>query len=282
MAIPSKGRLVEPVMNLLSSIGLRPQSIDEKALVIPTNWPSLNLIRIRPEDIPSITESGSVLMGITGLDYVVESNASVDVVERLGFGRGKLVIAFPSGSGVDDINDIRDGVKIATKYVNIATKYFSGLGKRVRIIRITGSAEVMPMLGVADGIVDVMSTGTTLRLHGLKPVGIIMETEAVLIAPRSLDDDYRDYLNKFLLLLRGALSSSGRRLVLMNVSLQHLDSVLKILPAMEGPTIADIAGKPMKEVISVVPEDLLPELLPALKRAGAKDILVLNIEKVIP
>jgi ATP phosphoribosyltransferase len=282
MAIPSKGRLVEPTMSLLSSVGLRPQSIDEKALIIPTNWPWLNLIRIRPEDIPGITESGSVLMGITGLDYVIESGASVDVIERLGFGKGKLIIAFPSASGINDVDDIKDGVRIATKYVNITARYFEELGKRVRIIKITGSAEVMPMLGVADGIVDVMSTGTTLRLHGLKPVGVIMETEAVLIAPKDLDGERRDYLNKFLILLRGALSSGGRRLVLMNVPLQHLDSVLKILPAMEGPTIADIAGKPMKEVISVVPEDLLPELLPALKEAGAKDILVLNIEKVIP
>jgi ATP phosphoribosyltransferase len=274
---------MEPVMGLLEYIGVKPQAMDDRSLVVPTSWRLLSLIRIRPEDIPSVVESGSAVMGITGLDYVTESGASVNVVERLGFGRGKIVVAVPYGSGVSSIDDIKDGMRLATKYVNITNSYFSKLGKRIRIIKISGSAEVMPLLNVADGIVDVMSTGTTLRLHGLKPIGVIMESEAALITPRELSDDEKEFVDKFLILMRGALASNGRKLVLMNVPEQDLAAVLKVLPAMEGPTIADVAsGRPMKEVISVVPEESIPDLLPLLKKAGAKDILVLSIEKVIP
>ncbi len=270
-------------MGLLEYIGVRPQAMDDRSLVIPTSWRLLSLIRIRPEDIPSVVESGSAVMGITGLDYVTESGASVNVIERLGFGRGKIVVAVPYGSGVSSIDDVKDGMRLATKYVNITNSYFSKLGKRIRIVKISGSAEVMPLLNVADGIVDVMSTGTTLRLHGLKPIGVIMESEAALITPRELSDDEKEFVDKFLILMRGALASNGRKLVLMNVPEEDLAAVLKVLPAMEGPTIADVAsGRPMKEVISVVPEESIPDLLPLLKKAGAKDILVLSIEKVIP
>ena len=281
MAIPSKGRLVAPTLELLNNAGLRLQVYDDRALVVQTNWQGLSIIRVRPEDIPSIVESGSVSLGITGLDYVYESKASVKVVERLGFGRGRLVLAVPASSGIGSVDELPNGARVATKYVNITREYFDKLGKPVRIVKISGSAEVMPLLGVADAIVDVMSTGTTLRLHGLKPIGVLMESEAVLISPVN-GVRCGDVVESAVLMIRGALASKGRKLVLINVPEGKLGEVLSIMPAMEGPTVADIAGKPFKEVISVVPEESLPTLLTRLKRAGAKDILVLDIEKVIP
>lgn len=220
--------------------------------------------------------------GITGgLDYVVESQSEVKVIERLGFGNGKIVIAVPNTSSIKSIDDISDGIRVATKYINLALNYFKAHGKNVRIVRISGSAEIMPLLGVADAIVDVMSTGTTLRIHGLRPIGVIMETEAVLIANDSGINNCGDLMEKLLVLLRGVKSSVNRKLILMNVPTESLAQVLSILPAMEGPTVADIANKPFKEVISVVPEDELPSLLVKLRNAGAKDILVMSIEKVI-
>ncbi len=283
MAIPSKGRLVQPTIKLLEDVGIRLQVYDDRALMIPTNWPDLNIIRVRPEDIPYIVESGAAVMGITGLDYVVESQSGgVKVVERLGFGNGKIVVAVPSILGINSINDMEDGIRVATKYVNLTMNYFKAYGKNVRIVRISGSAEIMPLLGVAEAIVDVMSTGTTLKIHGLKPIGVIMETEAVLITNNTGFDKCGEVMERFLLLLRGVKSSINKKLVLMNVPTEYLSKVLSILPAMEGgPTVADIANKPFKEVISVVPENELPSLLVKLKNAGAKDILVMSIEKVI-
>lgn len=283
VAIPSKGRLVEPTLDFLKLVGIRLQAVDERALVVPTSWQDLNIVRVRPEDIPSVVESGSASLGITGLDYVIESGASVDVLERLGYGRGRLVFAVPTPSRIMHLDDVNDDLRIATKYVNITRKFFEDLGRRVRIVRISGSAEVMPLLGVADAIVDVVSTGTTLRIHGLRPVGVLMESECVMISPKDPDGDTKYFIEKTRLLVRSALQSSNRKLVLMNVPLENLNSVLKVVPAMEGPTIADVAsGRPIKEVISVVPEEDLPDLLVRLKEAGARDILVLSIEKVIP
>ncbi len=280
MAIPSKGRLVQPTLKLLEEVGIKAQFYDERALMLPTSWPGLNIIRVRPEDIPHIVESGAAIMGITGLDYVVESQSKIEVIERLGFGGGRIVIAAPLSS-INDVNGIRDGMRIATKYVNLARNYFEGLGKKVKIVKISGSAEIMPSLGVADAIVDVMSTGTTLRLHGLKPIGVIMETEAVLVANGSRRNGCNDVMERFLVLLHGVKSSLNRKLILMNVPTEKLAGVLSVLPSMEGPTVADIANKPFKEVISVVPEDELPSILVRLRNAGAKDILVMSIEKVI-
>ncbi|GGI85450.1 ATP phosphoribosyltransferase [Vulcanisaeta souniana JCM 11219] len=273
--------MVQPTLKLLEEVGIKAQFYDERALMLPTNWPGLNIIRVRPEDIPYIVESGAAVMGITGLDYVVESQSKIEVVERLGFGGGRIVIAVPSSSSINDVNGIRDGMRIATKYVNLARNYFEGLSKKVKIVKISGSAEIMPSLGVADAIVDVMSTGTTLRLHGLKPIGVIMETEAALIANGSRRNGCNDVMERFLVLLHGVKSSTNRKLILMNVPTEKLASVLSVLPSMEGPTVADIANKPFKEVISVVPENELPSLLVRLRNAGAKDILVMSIEKVI-
>ncbi len=124
MAIPSKGRLMQPTIKLLEEVGVKLQVYDDRALMIPTNWPDLNIIRVRPEDIPYIVESGAAIMGITGLDYVIESQSEVRVVERLGFGNGRIVIAVPNSSSITDVDDIKDGMRIATKYVNLTRNYF--------------------------------------------------------------------------------------------------------------------------------------------------------------
>ncbi|MGC8543750.1 MAG: ATP phosphoribosyltransferase, partial [Vulcanisaeta sp.] len=238
---------MQPTIKLLEDVGIKLQVYDDRALMIPTNWPDLNVIRVRPEDIPYIVESGAAMLGITGLDYVVESQSEVEVIERLGFGKGRIVIAVPNSSGINNIDDIKNGARVATKYVNLTTNYFKSHGKDVKIIKISGSAEIMPLLGVADVIVDVMSTGTTLRIHGLRPISVIMETEAVLITNNSRSNDCGNVIERFLLLLHGVKSSANKKLVLMNVPIEALARVLSILPAMEGPTVADIANKPFKE-----------------------------------
>ncbi len=284
MAIPSKGRLVEPTVNLLQAIGIKLQSIDERALIISTSWHDLNVVRVRPEDIPSIVESGAAILGITGHDYVVESEANVEEVLDLGFGKGELVLAVPSSLKIEHPEDIPDGFRVATKYVNIAKKYFERIGKKVKIVKVSGSVEVMPLLGAADGIIDVTSTGTTLKLHGLKVIDKVLSSSARLIKPVSIDNNDAKYMiNKIVTLTKSVLNSIGKRLILMNVPDEVLNNVLTVLPAMEGPMVARIvSGKPMWEVLTVVNEDELPDLIMKLKSRGAKDILVLSIEKVIP
>ncbi|NPA22749.1 MAG: ATP phosphoribosyltransferase [Crenarchaeota archaeon] len=273
-------------MRLLSQVGLKTSSTDDRALIVQTSWPSLSLVRLRPEDIPSIVETGAAIMGITGLDFVLESESDVEVLLGLGFGRGRIVLAVPEKSKIERPEDLPENAKIATKYVNITKKFFSELGKKVRIVRVSGSVEAMPILGAADAIVDVMSTGTTLRVHGLRPVYTILESEAKLIMTREdVNGEARYIIDKFVTLVRAVLDSQGRKLIMMNVPGHTLEQVLKVVPTMEGPSIAKVVsrrGVDMWEVITVVNEDELPDLVMRLKELGVKDILVLNIEKVIP
>ena len=286
MAIPSKGRLVDPTIQLLSGIGLKLYSVDERALIVQTNWPMLNVVRLRPEDIPNIVETGAAIMGITGYDYIVESGADVEVILDLGFGKGKIVLAVPERSKITSPEEIPDGARIATKYVNIARRFFETLGKHVKIVKVSGSVEVMPQLGAADAIVDVMSTGTTLRVHALRPICTILESSARLIVSRQFpDDDAKYVVDKFVTLTKAVLESQGRKLILMNVPGETLEQVLKVVPAMEGPMVAKIEskrGREMWEVLTVVNEDEIPDLVMRLKSLGVKDIVILSIEKVIP
>jgi len=285
LAIPSKGRLVEPTLSLLSSMGIKLMSADERSLVVQTSWPDLNIVRLRPEDIPSIVEAEAAIMGITGLDYILEAEANVNIVLDLKFGKGKIVLAVPERSNISSPEELPDGSKVATKYVNITRRFFEKLGKQVKIVKVSGSVEVMPLLGAADAIVDVMSTGTTLRVHGLKPIYTILETSARLITPRKLDPESEYVVNKFVTFAKAVLESYGKKLLLMNVPDEVLEHVLKEVPAMEGPMIAEIrskTGRRMWEVLTAVSEDELPDLIMRLKLLGVKDILVLSIEKVIP
>jgi len=284
LAIPSKGRLVEPTMKVLEAAGIRPQYADERALMIPTNLDWVTLVRLRTEDIPGVVETCAADLGITGLDFVRESGASVEVLEDLGFGKARLVIAVPEDSGYENVEELPDGVRIATKYVNIARRFFEKIGKRVRIVRVSGSTEVMPLLGAADAILDVMSTGTTLAVHGLKPIATVMETSAHLIACKdSLEGEKGRLVRRVVELIRSVLEAQRKKLVLMNVPERLLQRVLEILPAMAGPTVARIerTPEPMMEVIIVVDEDALPEVILAAKERGARDIVVVPIEKVM-
>ncbi|MDT7874064.1 MAG: ATP phosphoribosyltransferase [Pyrobaculum sp.] len=279
LAVPSKGRLQEPALKLLEAVGIRPLASDERALVIPTTWPDLNIIKARPEDIPYIVESGRVWAGITGHDYVVESSTNVTEALELNFGRGKLVVAVPKSSGIKTVDELPPGARVATKFVNIAYNYFAELGKRVRVVKVTGSVEVLPQLGIADAILDVMATGTTLEVHGLTPIATVLETSARLVVhPRYVEHELTRKLTTF---IQGYYAAQGRKMIFLNVPADKLNDVLAALPAMEAPSVTPLAKGNTYEVFSVVPEDLLPDLVLKLKAAGAKDIVITSIEKLI-
>ncbi len=284
LAIPSKGRLVEPTMRVLEAAGIRPQYTDERALMIPTSLEWVTLVRLRTEDIPGVVETCAADLGITGLDFVDESRADVVVLEDLGYGRARLVVAVPEESGYESVEDLPEGVRIATKYVNIARSFFERIGKKVRIVKVSGSTEVMPLLGAADAVLDVTSTGTTLAVHGLKPIATVMETSAHLIACKeSLKGGKGRLVQRVVELIKSVLEAQRKKLVLMNVPERLLSRVLEVLPAMAGPTVARIerTPEPMMEVMIVVDEDALPEVILAAREKGARDIVVVPIEKVM-
>jgi ATP phosphoribosyltransferase len=282
IAVPNKGRLQRPVLDLLYAVGIRPLASDDRALIIPTSWEGVQLVMVRTEDIPNIVEAGAAELGITGLDYVVESGASVEELVKLDFGRAKIVLALPINWNVEDPSKLDREIRIATKYVNIATDYLRRKGVKAKLVKISGAAEVMPSLNAADGIIDVTNTGTTLRLHGLNPIDDVMETYAVVIGNKNwMKSEDADKVNMVLTMIKGTITARGKKLLLMNVPDRNLDNVISSLPAMLAPAVTRLSRGDVWEVITVADEKELPEVVALLKGRGAKDILVVDIEKVI-
>ncbi|MBS7642047.1 MAG: ATP phosphoribosyltransferase [Candidatus Bathyarchaeia archaeon] len=280
IAVPNKGRLREPALNLLRKAGLKGE-YSGRLLYCQTSNPFVELIFARAIDIPGFVALGAADLGITGHDYVVE--AGVDVVELLdlGFGRARIVVAAHEDS-IDNIEDVKPGSVVATKYVNIARRFFENIGLNVSILRITGAAEITPYIGIADLIVDVTSTGHTLAMHRLKILSEVMETSARLIANPSSFRDKREVIEEIRLALDSVIRAEGMKLIMMNVPDEKLNSVLKVLPAMAGPTIAEVkAETKMWEVYTVIPESDLYRVISEAKRAGGRDIIVLPIERVV-
>lgn len=282
IAIPNKGRLQQPVLQFLNSVGIKPLASDERALIVPTNWEGVQLVMVRTEDIPNIVESGAAELGITGFDYVLESGVDVEELVHLDFGKAKIVLAVPVSWGVNSPEEIRGEIRIATKYFNISRNYLAQKGIKAKLVKISGAAEVMPSLGAADAIIDVMSTGTTLKLHGLKAIDTVMESRAVVIGNKDwIKSEEAERINLLLTLMKGALFARNKKMVFMNVPDEKLDKVLSVLPAMLSPTLSKLAKSDAWEVITVIDEDALPEIIGKVVANGARDIVIVDIEKVI-
>ena len=281
LALPNKGRLHKPALEILTEAGIR--VLDKGKLYGRTNDSELDVIFARAADIPRLVELGAADLGITGHDYVVEANVEVEDLLDLKFGKASLVLAVRENSGIKTIRDLKPGLKVATKYVNIASRFFKNIGLKVEIIPITGAAEIMPHLNVADAIVDVSSTGTTLKIHGLKTIEVLLESSSRLIANRNSLKVKNDKIMEVKLALESVLKAKGKKLLMMNVPDRFLNKVLAVLPAMAGPTVAEVrAGEKMWEVYTVIDEDEVYKVINLAKKAGARDLLVMPIERVIP
>ncbi len=250
--------------------------------MLPTAREDVKIVSLRPEDIPAVVASGAVDLGITGFDLVVESGADVTVLEDLGVGRARIVVAVPEWVEASSPGDLPDGVRVATKYARIAEGYFKSLGVRAEVVKVSGSTEVLPLLGAADAVIDVASTGATLRIHGLRIIDTIMETSARLISSPMLDDN--SLVEEVVESIRSVVRARRIRLILMNVPDARLGEVLSVVPSMGGPTVARVesTSEPMWEVIIAVDSDLVGKAIIDAKRGGARDIVVLDVDRVIP
>lgn len=280
IAIPNKGRLCEPSIKLLEDAGIGVVDRGERQLFARTRDRNIELVFMRAQDIPQLVAQGAMDLGITGYDLVVESGAKVVELLDLKFGSAKMVVATDRRNNLEKTGR---ALRIATEFPNIAKKYFQKRGIRVEISRISGSAEITPLIGVADAIVDLVSTGTTLRIHGLKIVDEILETSARLIAgPKSLKRK-KEKIGQIKTALESVIRARGVKLILMNVPEEKLKSVRKVVPGMAGPTISRVeSDKPMLALQVVVEASRVEEVVRKVKLAGAQDILVVPIERVLP
>ncbi len=277
IAIPNKGRLSEPSIELLREAGIRIESL-ERRLIVPTNNPKINVLFARAKDIPHYVANKSADVGITGYDMVVESGEEVEVLLRLGYGKAKLVIAVPVNSDIRRVEDL-EGKRVATEFKNTAERYFRERGLNVKIVEVSGACENAPYIGIADAILDLTSTGTTLRVNNLRVVEEVLETEAVLIANRDVVNSFE--VRALVTSIQGVLNAKGMMYMMMNVPSNVLEDVKRIVPGLKGPTVMKVEDGDTLAVHVVVHEDKLFDVLEKLKKVGARDILIIPIQRLI-
>ena len=278
IAVPSKGRLSQPALELLRQAGIKPES-EERKLIVSTNNPRINVLFARARDIPEFVHADAAQVGITGYDMVLESGADVEVVMKLGFGRAKLVVAAPINSGIKRVEDL-EGKRVATEFRRITEEFFRKRGVDVEIVEVSGARENAPLIGIADAIVDLTSTGTTLRMNNLVAVETVLETEAVLIANRRHLNDFE--VRALITSIEGVLNAKGMMYLMMNVPESALSEIRKIVPGLKGPTVMRVESEEkMLAVHVVVHEDKLFEVLERLKKVGARDILIVPVQRLI-
>jgi ATP phosphoribosyltransferase len=280
LAVPNKGRLVEPTVALLRDAGLVFEEHD-RALVARVQNFDLDILFVRTNDVIEFVGDGVADLGVTGIDLLVETGAELPRIRDLGYGRCKLTAAAPTDSALRTIEDLA-GLRVATAHPNATRRFFEERRIPVDVIPISGAVEVAPRLGLADAIVDLVSTGSTLVMNGLRPIGDVLASESILVAnPKSLRDRSAE-LEAIDTMLSAVIAARGRKYLMMNAPADHLPQLERLLPALESPTVIPLAHDGMIAIHSVVGSDEVWGLLPRLKAAGASGILVLPIEKIVP
>ena len=281
VAVPSKGRMAPPALELLAAAGLRFEA-GERALHVPSQNAPVDLLLVRPHDIPEYVQDGVVHAGITGANLVVEAQAGVVQLAELGFARCTLEAAVPNGAPQQALADLA-GLRVATAYPVTTRVALTELGVEAELVTISGSVEAAPRLGLSDAVVDLVSTGSTASANGLRRIGRLLSSEAVLIANRTaLDDGRRELLERLELMVRGVVSARRRRYVMLNAPEEALPRIRELLPGMGAPSVLQLAEPGQIAVHAAVDTDEIWDLLPPLKAAGASSILVVPVERLVP
>lgn len=280
LAVPNKGRMVEPTLRLLHDAGLVFEEHDRSLVSLVQNF-DLDILFVRTNDIIEFVGDGVADLGITGIDLLSEAGTDLPRVRDLGYGRCRLAAAVPTDSPHHAVEDLV-GQRVATAHPNTARRFFADKGIPVDIISISGAVEVAPRLGLAEGIVDLVSTGSTLVMNGLRQIGDVLASEAVLVANPVSQRERADDLAAIDTMLSAVIAARGRKYLMMNAPATHLPELEALLPALESPTIIPLAHDGMVAVHTVIGADDVWGLLPRLKAAGASGILVLPIEKIVP
>lgn len=282
IAVPSKGRISEPAVKLLAKAGIGIKDTANRKLFSETYDEEIKVMFTRAADIPEFVADGAADIGMTGLDLIEENDADVKILEDLDFGSAKLVLAVPDDSEIEVVDDIADDAVVATEFPNLTSKYLKSKGINAKIIELSGSTEIAPFIGVADIITDLTSTGTTLKMNHLKIIDTILESSIKLIANKKSYDVNNDKIEAIRTGIKGVLDAEGKKLVMMNVEKKFLEEVKHAMPGLTGPTVSSVlSSKDVVAVHAVVDEKDVFNLVNRLKKIGARDILVVPIERII-
>jgi ATP phosphoribosyltransferase len=282
LATPNKGRIAAPILDLVEKSGLHlAESGTERRLITQTLDPHVEILFARPVDIPEYVANGAADLGITGHDMVIERESDVEELLDLQSGRGKLVLAVHEDSGITSVKQLK-GKKVATEFPVITGRYFAKKKVDVEIVQVGGACEATPHLGIADAIIDLSSSGTTLKTNRLRVIDEVLTTSTHLIANRESLKKKREKIDEIHLALESVIRARGQCYLMMNARRSCLDAVKKVLPGLSGPTVMDVASSEgLVAVHAVVSEERVYTLINQLRRAGARDILVMAIQRMI-
>ena len=285
IAVPNKGRLSEATLDLFKKAGMKVNASPDRKLYATALDRTVQILFLRASDIPEFVQDGVVHLGVTGADIVQETGKHVTELLDLKYGYCRLVVAVPEGSGLTDAKGVPDDARVATSFPNLTRRYFEGIGRKVRVVEVSGATEITPHIGVADLIVDLSSSGDTLAMNNLREVATIMPSTARVIGnPAALADArLKARIEPILASLESVIRARGKRYLMANVPRDKLDEVRGILPGISGPTIMDILSHP--EIVAahaVVDEGALFGIVDRLKAIGATGVLVLPIERLVP
>ena len=279
IAVQSKGRLFDDTMNLLAEADIKVSASKRTLLVQSSNFP-LEVLYLRDDDIPQSVASGVADLGVVGENEFVERGEDADIISRLGFSKCRLSLAIPKDidyPGLEWFN----GKKIATSYPGILRHFMEKHGINTEIHVITGSVEISPGIGLADGIFDIVSSGSTLVSNNLREVEIVMQSEALLIGNKNLDDEKKATLQEMLFRFEAVRSAEDKKYVRMNAPKARLQEIIDVLPGLKSPTVIPLADDEWCSVHTVLDQKRFWEIIGKLKEMGAQGILVTPIEKMI-
>lgn len=279
LAIQKSGRLSEDSIKLLNDCGIGIKNGGNLLKTSAENFP-LEVYFLRDDDIPQYVQDGVADIGIVGENVLYEKCKSVEIVRPLGFGKCRLSVAIPKSQHYDNVHFL-EGKKLATSYPFLTEQFLRKHRIEAEIHEISGSVEIAPSIGLADAVCDLVSSGSTLFMNGLKEVETILESQAVLIKQEELSEEKTLLLNRLLFRISAVNTARKNKYVLLNAPNSSLDEIFSLLPGMKSPTVLPLAEEGWSSVHSVIPEEEFWEKIEALKYAGAQGILVVPIEKMI-
>ena len=279
IAIQKSGRLNEESLKLLKSCGIKVDNGRDQLKVAVPNFP-LEILYLRNSDIPKYLEDRVADIAIIGENLLFEQEKQVDIICKLGFSKCRVSLAIPKEDQSNGISFF-EGKKIATSYPNTVNKYLKLKNVKAKIHKISGSVEIAPNIGLADGICDIVSSGSTLFKNGLKETEVILRSEAVLASAKEISIEKRQILDKLIFRIESVLRAKNSKYILMNVPNGKIDVVSEILPVLKSPTVLPLAKEGWSSLHSVIDEDQFWEVIDELKDAGAEGILVVPIDKMV-
>lgn len=279
IAVQKSGRLYEDSVQLLKECGIDLRNVKDRLKTVSENFP-IEVFFLRDDDIPEYVEDGVADIGIVGQNVLGEKGRKVMSVEELGFAKCRLSIAIPKAIEYKDVSYLQ-GKRIATSYPHLVAEFLNKRSITASIHEISGSVEIAPGIGLADVVADLVSSGGTLFVNGLKEVETILESQAVLIANFNIDDQRKAILERLLFRIRAVKKAKKNKYVLLNAPNEQLQKIINLLPGMRSPTILPLAETGWSSIHCVLSESEFWDKIQQLKEAGAEGILVVPIEKMI-